>query len=94
MINFIAFSDELQKIAQQYYDPNRKGKVIGGLTGAGAGAVAAGSLAKKAPNKVRVPVALLGALTGGLGGRELGEGAATAGRGLRATAAQTRHTLR
>ena len=95
MIDFLAFSNELQKIAQyaDQLDPNRKGKLVGGAVGAGVGAAAAGNLAKKAPNKVRVPVALLGALTGGLGGREIGEGTMTAGRGLRATAAQTRYAM-
>lgn len=92
MIDFAAFSDELQKIAQ--YDPNRKAKLIGGAAGMGLGAASAHKLVGKVPGKARLVAMGVGGLVGALGGREVAEGAVTAGRGLRATAAHTRHALR
>jgi len=97
MISFTAFSDELQKIAQydQQYDPDKGAKIVGALTGMGLGAAGGAKLVGKSlGGKARIPAAVLGALVGGLGGREVGEGAATAGRGLRMTAAGTRQALR
>jgi len=96
MIDFTAFGDEFQKIAQYagYPDPNRKAKMVGGIAGAGLGAAGASKLAPKLTGKARLAALAGGAVVGGLGGREVGEGAATAGRGLRMTAAHTRHALR
>lgn len=85
------FLGERQKIAQ--YNPNRRAGLIGGAAGAGLGIAGAAKMAPKLKGKARLAALAGGALLGGLGGREIGEGAVTAGRGLRATAAQTRYAM-
>lgn len=83
MIDLQAFSDEFVKIAAQ------KSKTR--LVGAGAGAVGGGyathkALSRMAPGKLKALLTGGGALVGGLGGREVGEGVHAGGQVLRGLA--------
>jgi hypothetical protein len=81
MIDFAAFSDEFQKIAQpnvqhaMKHERRKKLKGVGALGGAIAGAAGGKSVASKLGPKGRILAMLAGAGIGGLGGTDIGAGA-------------------